>query len=423
MKRLFISTLAVGLLMAAMAMSGTKKPSTGNLEIEINKRNPWTTLKLNDNADAFHFVVVSDRTGGHRARVFSQAMQQINLLQPAFVLTVGDLIEGYSKDPTALATEWKELQGYVQKLQMPFFYVAGNHDVSNPLGAKEWESRFGRSYYHFVYRDVLFLLLSTDDPNLEAAKGSMSKEQVAYVEKVLKENPHVRWTIISLHKPIWAGKNVEKSGWLEIEKALTGRSYTVFAGHVHSYQKYVRNGMNYYQLATTGGGSKLRGLPYGEFDHLVWVTMKKEGPVISNILLDGIYSENLQKPITAEATSFFYNRKPTHPVRGTVLFEGAPVAGAKVLFHWIGKDGKQKNEAGDALTDADGTFVLSTYEANDGAPAGQYVVTVVQQEPRFGGNGAPGPNLVPAKYASPETSDLSIQVKNGPNELVLELTK
>ena len=50
-------------------------------------------LKLNDDPDQFHFAVVSDRTGGHRAKVFSRAVQQISLLQPTFVMSVGDLIE------------------------------------------------------------------------------------------------------------------------------------------------------------------------------------------------------------------------------------------------------------------------------------------------------------------------------------------
>ena len=55
-------------------------------------------------------VEVSDRTGGHRARIFSQAVEQINLLQPAFVVSVGDLIEGYTKDTTKLADQWTEFQ-------------------------------------------------------------------------------------------------------------------------------------------------------------------------------------------------------------------------------------------------------------------------------------------------------------------------
>ena len=50
----------------------------------------------------------------------------------------------------------------------------------------------------------------------------------------------------------------------------------MFAGHIHRYQKFVRQGMNYYQLATTGGGSKLRGLRYGEFDQIAWVTVQED---------------------------------------------------------------------------------------------------------------------------------------------------
>ena len=85
--------------------------------------------------------------------------------------------------------------------------------------------------------------------------------------------------IVALHKPVWTAADVKKRGWLDVEQALADRPYTVFCGHVHRYHKFVRQGRDYYQLATTGGGSKLRGVPYGEFDHLVWVTMKKTGPI------------------------------------------------------------------------------------------------------------------------------------------------
>jgi 3',5'-cyclic AMP phosphodiesterase CpdA len=423
MKRLFLAAVAVSFLVAAMAMSGNQRQVVGDLEIQTDKRNPWTSLKLNNSPDTFHFAVVSDRTGGHRARIFSQAIEQLNMLQPAFVVSVGDLIEGYTKEPAALAEQWKELQGYVHKLQMPFFYVPGNHDVANAVEAKEWEARFGRRYYHFLYKDVLFLILCTDDPYEHGSEGRMSKEQAAWADKVLKENAKARWTIVALHKPIWTQKNLEKSGWLDIEKALAGRSYTVFAGHIHRYQKFTRNGMSYYQLATTGGVSKMRGLAYGEFDHIAWVTMKQGGPVIANILLDGIYPENMQMPITAEDTSIRYNRKPTQPVRGTVLMEGAPVAGAKVVFYALEKAGKQKSYAGDALTDPDGTFTISTYQANDGAPVGDYAVTVVLREPFFDASGNLGPNRLPAKYASVEATNLEVHVKSGANDFALNLSK
>jgi hypothetical protein len=168
MKRILLATVVVGLLVSALAFSGGKKaPAKADLQIDVENRNPWTHLRLNDAPETFHFVVVSDRTGGHRPRIFSQAVEQINMLQPAFVVSVGDLINGYSKDPAVLAREWKELQGYTHKLQMPFFYVPGNHDVSNPGQAEVWKERFGRRYYHFLSKDVLFLAINTDDPNEE----------------------------------------------------------------------------------------------------------------------------------------------------------------------------------------------------------------------------------------------------------------
>src|SRR5262249_30541345 len=149
----------------------------------------------------------------------------------------------------------------------------------------------------------------------------------------LDENRSVRWTLVFLHHPLWSDSGVEKTGWLDMEKVLAGRPYTVFAGHIHHYKKFLRHGQRYYQLATTGGASKMRGTRYGEFDHITWVTMKKDGPLLANILLDGILPEDLQKPETTEPGVPIKNRLPVHPVRGVITFEGKPIPEALVVFH------------------------------------------------------------------------------------------
>src|SRR5688572_9340819 len=134
MQRTLIGVITISLVIVAVALSGNQQPVVNSdLQIQVEERNPWTHLRLNAEPESFHFVVTSDRTGGHRARIFSQAVEQINLLQPAFVLSVGDLIEGYTKDHAKIKEEWKEFQSYTNKLQMPFFYVSGNHDTANPL--------------------------------------------------------------------------------------------------------------------------------------------------------------------------------------------------------------------------------------------------------------------------------------------------
>ncbi|MGL4419607.1 MAG: hypothetical protein ACRCZF_02985, partial [Gemmataceae bacterium] len=87
----------VGVVLASVvAMSRSDSPSSPvndrGLKIDSAAKNPWTAKPVNNDNQNFQFAVVSDRTGGHRAKVFSQAVERINLLQPEFVMSVGDLI-------------------------------------------------------------------------------------------------------------------------------------------------------------------------------------------------------------------------------------------------------------------------------------------------------------------------------------------
>ena len=74
-----------------------------DLKIQLSKQaNPWTHLNLNNNPDNFQFAIVSDLTGGHRPGVFADAVVKLNLLNPEFVVSIGDLIEGYIEDDAKL---------------------------------------------------------------------------------------------------------------------------------------------------------------------------------------------------------------------------------------------------------------------------------------------------------------------------------
>ncbi len=419
MKRALLVLGAVALLGAALAWSGPRAVRP-ELSFALQKRNPVTHLRLNNDPADFQFAIVSDRTGGHRARVFSRAVEQLNLLQPEFVVTVGDLIEGYTHNRERLLREWREFQGYVARLQMPFFYVPGNHDMANKVERTIWREKFGRSWYEFVYRDVLFLMLDSEDPPGDD-NGRLSDDQLAWLKKTLADNKGVRWTLVFVHKPMWFLPHIPPP-WLEVEKLLADRPHTVFAGHVHRYQKSVRNGgRNYYMLATTGGGSLMRGVDYGEFDHLVWVTMKKDGPVLANILLDGILREDLSNIPSDEEGVKAYHRRPTHPVRAKVTFEGKPAAGAYVVLLCTEKEPRRRRA--DGFVEANGSLCLSTYEAFDGVPAGTYTITVERRQPMALPDGRPGPNLYPPRYASAKTSGLTFEVKSGGNVLELDLTK
>lgn len=422
MTRLLLGLAVAAVLAAAVAVSRTVPPAGANnptpdLQIAAGDKNPWTGLKLNNDADQFRFVIVSDRTGGHRAKIFSRAVHQINLLQPEFVVSVGDLIEGYTKEQDRLAKQWDEFDSYAKKFDMPFFYVPGNHDLANQQQIEYWGGRYGKSYYHFVYKNTLFIALNSED----TAASTITPAQLDAVKKALEENPNARWTLLFVHKPLWAQNDLQKNGWLGVEKALEGRKYTVFCGHVHRYQKYVRNGMNHYQLATTGGGSKLRGVRYGEFDHVTWVTMKKDGPLLANVLLDGVLPEDLRLP-DSEEEGVKSKRLATVAVKGVVTLDGKPLNGATVIFGMTTPPQGFKSVSADGLTDENGAFVLSTYTRDDGAPVGAYKVVVVKTGRGYYDGENDEKTIIPVKYSKAATTPLTCEVRPGTNEARFDLT-
>lgn len=254
---------------------------------------PWTHSRAQNDAETFQFAIVTDRTGGMRHGVFDSAVRKLNLLEPEFVISVGDLIAGYSENVQQLHRQWDEFDALVRGLSAPFFYVPGNHDLSNDAMREVWRQRYGSTYYSFVYKDVLFVCLNSMDGGLH----QISEAQVAWLRAELAKHGQVRWTLVFLHTPLWddpPGSAAEASPWAPLEAAFGQRRYTVFAGHHHRYVKRELNSRKYFTLATTGGGSALRGLAYGEFDHIVWVTMTRDGPKLANLMLDGIQGESVR---------------------------------------------------------------------------------------------------------------------------------
>jgi hypothetical protein len=260
---------------------------------------PWTHLNFQNNPDNFQFAVVTDRTGGPRPGVFEDAVKKLNWLMPEFVVSVGDLIKGTGANGSVTRKQWDEFMGFVKPLKMPFFFVPGNHDIQmkwleNRVQPEEmlaqWHERFGPTHYSFVYKNVLFVALFSND----GKEQNIGDEQAAYFEKVIAQHPDVRWTFVVLHHPLWAYP--QESNFDRVEAALAGRKYTVLAGHHHRYVHFDRNNTNYYILASTGGSSRLRGNAFGEFDHVAWFTMTDDGPVMANLRLDGILPHNVSQP-------------------------------------------------------------------------------------------------------------------------------
>lgn len=124
---------------------------------------PWTNQDFDDPSDRLTIALFSDLTGGERPGIFEIAVEQLSLLRPELIMNVGDLIEGGTEDRAQIARERESFEARANKARAPIFFTGGNHDLNSMTLRSAWEERYGRRYYHFRYKDVLFLVMDTED--------------------------------------------------------------------------------------------------------------------------------------------------------------------------------------------------------------------------------------------------------------------
>ena len=135
MKLLSMIGLVAVFVLSNLATAKDNVPASADFSYDQTRlatAKPWTSKRFQNDSNEFQFVIIGDRTGGANAQgTFNLAVDQLNLLQPEFVINVGDAIEGYSDDKAKLNAEWDEFDRMVEKLNMPFFRTPGNHDIAN----------------------------------------------------------------------------------------------------------------------------------------------------------------------------------------------------------------------------------------------------------------------------------------------------
>ena len=110
---------------------------------------------------------------------------------------------------------------------------------------------------------------------------------------------------------------------------------------------------------------------------------------------------------------------PRHPVQGKVLHRGQPAKGFRVTFHPQGDFGPLQF-APSAITAADGSYRLRSYDPDDGAPLGEYAVTIEWPDHIIEAND-PDPKPVVDRlrgaYADPQRSKFKASVVSGQNDV------
>ena len=330
------SVLIFALTCVLLGCSGSSPPPDDPAfqhDVSVDVR-PWTNENFDSSDDKFTFAVFSDLTGGEREGIFEIAVAQLSLLRPELIINVGDLIEGGTEDLGEIEGQWNSFDERADRASAPIFYVGGNHDLTGAVLQGVWDERYGHRYYHFVYRNVLFLVLDTEDNTLERAleifeirnraleivqekgmeafpqteyanlpeqsAGNIGAEQAQYFQDILAANPDVRWTFLFMHKAPW--EREDEQNFAAIEQAMADRPYTVFHGHLHTYRHEERFGRDYIQLATTGG---VQFPDLGRsMDQVTLVTMSDSGADIANLLMEGILDKTGHIPLGGDEVCF-----------------------------------------------------------------------------------------------------------------------
>jgi hypothetical protein len=74
------------------------------------------------------------------------------------------------------------------------------------------------------------------------------------------------------------------------------------------------------------------------------------------------------------------NFPKVYPVKGKILVNGQPAAECQIFLNRTAAESLSVPAVPQAVTDKNGEFQITSYHANDGAPEGEYVVTVEWRE-------------------------------------------
>ena len=230
------------------------------------------------------FAIIGDRTGDEVPDIYPQVVAEIERLKPELLMTVGDMIEGYTENIETLDREWQEYFEVIKPLTMPVYFVPGNHDITTD-GQLESYRKWTKSepYYSFDYEGLHMVVL--DNSRIEFSY-EFDEEQVNWLTDDLEKHQDAAFTFVFYHKPLWyrtlGDGKPDKMHEIFVKYGVD----VVFSGHFHRYFTGEYDGIKYVSLGASGG--RQYGIPGDPGFHFMWVTVSDEiamAPIKMNAVL------------------------------------------------------------------------------------------------------------------------------------------
>lgn len=243
--------------------------------------------------DEFHFVVLGD-SQFHDPAAYNRLVDDTRHLMPAFVIQVGDMIEGYQDDLAAVEAEWERFRQQVAPLApAPFMPVPGNHDLYNADRRSDtrleglYRRIWGETYYTFRYRNAAFIILNSDAPGEEQ---QITGDQWDWLRSTL-ESTNSEHIFVFMHRPPADLANADA-----LHRLFTRHPVRyVFYGHHHHYHHLQRDGIGYVMTnAAADGATEIAAI--GNFDHLLQVSVRGSSVRYAVIRADAIEAPDVVHP-------------------------------------------------------------------------------------------------------------------------------
>lgn len=238
-------------------------------EPDLDAPLPSYTAPLADGASG-PFILFGDSRPTLAAEFWRKRFDRERLLviealcaeNPAFILNTGDLV-AHGSNPRDWRAFYEENRPIFSR-RIPYYAGLGNHEYygDNERALANYFSFFphleGRKWYDLRYPPVLVIVLDSNFADLAPGEAARQDDWLARTLAAAEADPAIRHILVTCHHPPYTN-SVVHSDDREVQerfvRRLTPKVKAFISGHVHSYERFVRNGVQF--VVSGGGGAPL----------------------------------------------------------------------------------------------------------------------------------------------------------------------